>query len=190
MHMITRCLIAGAVALLALPPAVANEGAAWDALSQPGHAILMRHANAPGTGDPDAFTLGDCSTQRNLDNSGREQARQTGRRLRERGVEGQTVYTSRWCRCTETAELLGLGTVKPLDGLNSFFGDEYTKAHIMPQLRAFLRGTALDPPPVLVTHQVNITALTGVFAREGELVVIEVADDGNINVVGRIRPDD
>jgi hypothetical protein len=80
--------------------------------------------------------------------------------------------------------------VEPLDGLNSFFGDTYGKGEIMPRLHAFLREDALDPPPVLVTHQVNITALTGVFPREGELVVIAVDDDGGVEVIGRIRPDD
>ncbi|WP_070988159.1 histidine phosphatase family protein [Halofilum ochraceum] len=184
MRTINRCLTV-LLTLLSVP-ATADPSSAWEAMSQPGHAILMRHANAPGTGDPADFTLGDCSTQRNLDQTGREQARQTGARLRERGIDGRTVYTSRWCRCTETAELLDIGPVEPLDGLNSFFGDAYTRAEIMPRLRAFLREAALDPPPVLVTHQVNITALTGVFPREGELVVVAVEDDADVRVVGRI----
>lgn len=175
--------------LLGLAPVAADKTAAWQALSQPGHALLMRHANAPGTGDPADFTLGDCSTQRNLDQRGREQARQLGARLRENGVVDRQVFTSRWCRGRETAELLDVGPVEPLTGLNSFFGDRFTEDEIMPQLRAFLRDNALDPPPVLVTHQVNISALADVFAREGEIMVISVADDGSVEVVGRIRPD-
>lgn len=188
MRTITCCLTA-LFALLALPPVAADEAATWDAMSRPGHAVLMRHANAPGTGDPAHFTLGDCSTQRNLDEIGRDQARRVGARLRERGVDGRTVYTSRWCRSSETAELLDIGPVEPLDGLNSFFGDEFSEGEIMPQLRAFLREAPLDPPPVLVTHQVNITSLTGVFPREGELVVVAVADDGSVDVIGRVRTD-
>ncbi len=189
MRTITRCLTA-CLTLLTLPPAAADEAAAWDGMSQPGHAVLMRHANAPGTGDPRDFTLGDCSTQRNLDETGREQARRVGVRLRERGIDRRTVYTSRWCRSSETAELLGIGPVEPLEGLNSFFGEAFSEDEVMPRLRAFLREADLAPPPVLVTHQVNITSLTGVFPREGELVVIAVGDDGNVNVVGRIRPDE
>ncbi len=188
MRTLTLCLTA-CFALLALPPVAADEAAAWHAMSQPGHAVLMRHANAPGTGDPADFTLGDCSTQRNLDATGRAQARRVGARLRERGIDGRTVYTSRWCRSSETAELLDVGPVEPLDGLNSFFGDEFSEDGIMPQLRAFLRDDDLDPPPVLVTHQVNITSLTGVFPREGELVVISVANDGSVDVIGRVRAD-
>lgn len=167
----------------------AEEEGLWSALQTPGHALLLRHANAPGTGDPADFALGDCSTQRNLDEEGRRQARRLGARLRERGVQDRTVYTSRWCRCSETAELLDAGPVEPLTGLNSFFGEAFSRDEIMPQLREFLRTNALDPPPVLVTHQVNITSLTGVFPREGEMVVIEVDGDGSVDVVGRIPPD-
>lgn len=183
---ITTCGLA-LLTLLALPSTAAD---AWDAISRPGHAVLMRHANAPGTGDPANFTLGDCSTQRNLDKVGREQARRVGALLRGHGVDERPVYTSRWCRGRETAELLDIGPVNPLKGLNSFFGNAFSEDEIMPQLRAFLREAPLDPPPVLVTHQVNITSLTGVFPREGELVVIAVSDDGSVEVVGRIRLDD
>ena len=189
MRTITFCL-ALILTLFALRLVAANAADAWDAVSRPGHAVLMPHTNAPGTGDPADFTLGDCSTQRNLDQAGREQARRVGALLREHGVDERPVYTSRWCRCSETAELLDVGPVEPLDGLNSFFGDAYSEEEIMPRLRAFLRTDALDPAPVLVTHQVNITSLTGVFPREGELVVIAVKDDGNVDVVGRIRLDD
>lgn len=181
-------VLLGFVAAIALPgSAGAAESAAWQAASQPGHAILMRHANAPGGGDPADFRLGDCSTQRNLDDVGRAQARRLGERLRENGVRERTVYTSRWCRCRDTAKLLEVGPVEPLDGLNSFFGPQYTRGEIMPQLRNFLREQPLDPPPVLVTHQVNITALTGVFPAEGEMVVIAVKG-GEVEVVGRIPP--
>lgn len=187
---VMRCLAAAAIALLQLPAVADERAAVWDAVFRPGHAILMRHANAPGTGDPADFTLGDCATQRNLDERGRQQARRVGELLRARGIDARPVYTSRWCRCRETAELLDIGPVEPLDGLNSFFGDAYDEQEIMPRLYAFLREDELDPPPVLVTHQVNITALTGVFPREGELVVIAVNGDGDVDVIGRIRADD
>ena len=172
-----------------LAPAQANEAAAWRALSQPGHALLVRHANAPGTGDPDHFELSDCTTQRNLDAGGRRQARRIGHVLRHHGVVRRPVYTSQWCRARETAELLGVGSVESFAGLNSFFGEMYEQDDVMPALRAFLRERRLDPPPVLVTHQVNITALTGVFPAEGEMVVIAVADTGAVRVVGRLSPD-
>ena len=66
----------------------------WDALKQPGAIAIMRHALAPGTGDPTGFTLGDCTTQRNLNDAGRAQARRTGDALRARGIGFETVLTS------------------------------------------------------------------------------------------------
>jgi hypothetical protein len=174
--------------LLSASPAVADGEAFRRAVASAGHAILMRHAIAPGTGDPAELELGDCATQRNLDESGREQARRLGDRLRQLGVDDRPVYTSRWCRSRETARLLDIGPVEAHDGLNSFFGDRFTRQEVMPQLRAFLRDSALDPPPVLVTHQVVITALTGVFPREGEMIAIAVGDDGGVRVVARLRP--
>lgn len=179
-----RSLLAACLALAAAPAAAASP---WDALGRPGTHAIMRHALAPGTGDPPAFRIGDCATQRNLDARGRAQARAIGAAIREAGVSFDRVLTSQWCRCRDTAELLDVGPVRPLDGLNSFFGPQYTREEIMPQLRAFLREQPLDPPPVLVTHQVNITALTGVFPAEGEMVVIAV-DDGEVEVIGRIPP--
>ncbi len=173
---------------LAMPLMAGQAESAWQALQQPGHAALMRHARAPGTGDPARFELGDCSTQRNLDARGRDQARRLGELFRAHGISERTVYTSPWCRCSETAELLGIGAVEPLKGLSSFFGDHYAEDDIMPALRRFLRTRDLDPAPVLVTHQVNITALTGVFPSEGEIVVINVSDDGAVEVKGRISP--
>ncbi len=180
-----------AMVVLMLVPLLSTAGAAstWASMSEPGHAVVIRHANAPGTGDPAGFELGDCSTQRNLDSTGRKQARRLGERLRDHGVTERRVYTSRWCRCRETARLLEVGRVTPLDALNSFFGAHYSERKIMPRLRAFLRERSLEPPPVLVTHQVNISALTGTFAREGEIIVVAVADDGKITIEGRIGPD-
>lgn len=90
-------------------------------LKKPGHFAIMRHALAPGTGDPRNFDLTDCSTQRNLSEAGREQAKAVGELLRKSGIEKAGVYSSQWCRCLDTATLLGLGPVTELPALNSFF---------------------------------------------------------------------
>lgn len=86
-----------------------------------GKVIIVRHAIAPGTGDPSNFEVDDCSTQRNLDTSGRNQALAMGDWLRSQGVDSARVYSSQWCRCKDTAELLKLGPVKELPALNSFY---------------------------------------------------------------------
>ncbi|WP_373508649.1 histidine phosphatase family protein [Thiocapsa sp.] len=103
-----------------------------------GAVLLLRHAFAPGTGDPEGFRLDDCATQRNLNDAGREQARSIGAWLRARGIEQARVYSSEWCRCTETAELLGLGPVTPLPALNSFFERRGDRGPNLAALEAFL----------------------------------------------------
>jgi len=123
-------------------------------LEQPGHVLLLRHANAPGVGDPAGMNLADCSTQRNLDAAGRKQASELGRRLRDAGVTHARVYTSELCRCRETARLLDIGPVESLAALNSTVGrTEQQRATQMKALREFLQKLPADGGPVvLVTH--------------------------------------
>jgi len=148
------------------------------------HVILIRHARAPGTGDPPNFRVGDCSTQRNLSKAGRDQAVRIGARLRAAGLAGTTVYSSQWCRCLETARNLAVGPVVELPALNSFFqSPELEQKHTRP-LRAWIASADLSRPVVLVTHQVNITALTGIFPAEGEILILR-RDRENLSVVAR-----
>ena len=98
-----------------------NESTLWDALKTGNHIALLRHALAPGTGDPPEFQLGQCTTQRNLSDEGRDQARTIGGLFRENGIHNVRVFSSQWCRCMETAKLLALGPVAELPLLNSFF---------------------------------------------------------------------
>jgi phosphohistidine phosphatase SixA len=160
--------------------AMAND---WDAFSEPGAIGLMRHALAPGTGDPPNMTVGDCATQRNLDDRGRAQARAIGAALRERGIGFDVVFTSQWCRTRETADLLDLGPVVEVPALNSFFRDRSTRDRQTAETRALVSET--DGRLFLVTHQVNISALTGQSTRSGEVLVIRMANDG-VEVLGRI----
>jgi phosphohistidine phosphatase SixA len=169
--------------------AAAEEAALWRALASKGHAALLRHAIAPGTGDPTDFTLGKCGTQRNLSQEGREQAKRIGARFRDNGIETARVVSSQWCRCLDTAELLGLGAVEELPPLNSFY---QRTERLKPQTEAlneWLAGQEIFEPLVLVTHQVNISALTGVYVASGELVVIRIGENKKIEVLGSIETD-
>jgi phosphohistidine phosphatase SixA len=132
----------------------------------------MRHALAPGGGDPPGFRIDDCSTQRLLSEAGRAQSRASGEALRARGIASARVLSSAWCRCIETAQLLGLGTVAVEPALNSFFADRSTAEAQTVALRGLLRAWSGPDPLVLVTHQVNITALTGVFPASGEALLV------------------
>jgi len=184
----STALAALLVAALALPAAAAaRDGAdAWAALKEPGTVAIMRHARAPGGGDPAGFRLGDCSTQRNLDDAGREQARRIGRAFRDNGIKVDRVLTSQWCRCRDTAELLDLAPVEAFPALNSFFEDRSTRDQQTAAVRDFLADAPDSEKLVLVTHQVNITALTDVFPSSGEVVVIEVGEDGAVDVHGTV----
>ncbi|MEL6736211.1 MAG: histidine phosphatase family protein [Pseudomonadota bacterium] len=150
----------------------------------------MRHALAPGTGDPSSFALTDCSTQRNLDGRGRAQASSIGKALSEAGMSFDRVLTSQWCRCRETASLLNLGAPEDLPPLNSFFQDRSTRDAQTEDVRKFLAGLGDGERVMLVTHQVNITALTGRGVSSGEVFFIRVNDKGGVDVLGEwlVRP--
>lgn len=142
----------------------------WAALERPGAFVIMRHALAPGTGDPADFDVDDCSTQRNLDARGRAQARAIGQAFRDRGISFDVVLSSQWCRCRETAQLLGLGEVEAVPAFNSFFRDFAERDERTTAALALLE--AQNGRPIIVTHQVNISALTGRGTRSGEALVV------------------
>jgi phosphohistidine phosphatase SixA len=152
---------------IVLAPMAALAESGWEALKRPGAIAIMRHAIAPGTGDPAEFRLGDCITQRNLDDRGRTQARAIGQAFRENGIVVDRVLSSQWCRCLETAELLDLGPVEEFPALNSFFADRSTRNAQTRETRSFLASLPDDARIMLVTHQVNITALTGRSVASG-----------------------
>lgn len=171
--------------LAALSPASATEG--WEAMKRPGAIALMRHAHAPGTGDPAGFRLDDCATQRNLNHEGRDQARAIGAAFRANGIEIDRVLTSQWCRSRETAELLDLGPVEELPALNSFFDARDRRDRQTEDTLAFLRDQPRDLRMVLVSHQVNVRALTGRGTGSGAFVIVQVAPDGRLEVLGEVH---
>ncbi len=178
-----------AVVLLAIlvpasAPAAADTRLAR--LSQPGVVAIMRHALAPGIGDSASFALDDCATQRNLDARGRAQAREIGAAARAAGVTADRVLTSQWCRCRDTARLLDLGPVEDLPALNSFFRDRSRAAAQTAELRKFLLSLPPEETVILVTHYVNIAALTGRGAASGEVVLLEIGRDGAVSAVDGI----
>ncbi|MEX1233390.1 MAG: histidine phosphatase family protein [Roseovarius sp.] len=169
--------------IVCLPSVLAAQEAKL--LDRDGAVLLMRHALAPGTGDPGDFQLGDCRTQRNLSEEGRDQARRIGAALREADVRPTHVFTSEWCRSRETAELLDLGEVIPLPALNSHFAGRGDKAAQTRAVMDTLANLPDDARPILVTHQVNITALSGTFARSGEIVMTVSDENGQLIEAGR-----
>ena len=160
------------------------------ALQRGGHVLLLRHAQTePGIGDPPGMRLSDCATQRNLSAAGREQARAIGAAVRSRAIPVAAVRSSQWCRCVDTARL-AFGDHAPVDAwpaLNSFFDDRSAEPVRTRELRTALAGVPPTANVVWVTHQVNITALTGVVPAMGEIVVLRAAGEGVV-VAGRWIP--
>jgi phosphohistidine phosphatase SixA len=161
-----------------------------DRLKDGGHVLMIRHAYAPGTGDPNDFKIGDCATQRNLDEQGKAQARKIGNWLRAGGIMSAKVFSSQWCRSLETAQLIDLGPVTELSALNSFFSNPKASESTLATLRAFLSQQPRDGELILlVTHYVNISGIAGIGVLSGEGVVLELSADGGYKVLGRLKFD-
>ena len=152
-------------------------------LKKPDHVLLMRHAIAPGIGDPAGYKLQDCKTQRNLDATGRAQAQKTGQWLKDQGVGNALVFSSAWCRCKETAENLAFGTPALEASLNSFFDDMRQGPQSNANLQKFIANQLKakgDKALVLVTHQVNMTEFTGATVGSGDMVLVKVNAAGKM----------
>ena len=133
--------------------------------------VFMRHALAPGFGDPVEFQINDCSTQRNLDQSGRRQARFTGRYLSNHEIVFDTILSSQWCRCKQTADLLDMGSWQEFTGLNSFFQGHADRTDTLKKLQHKLDNLPADTLVLMITHQVVINAITKISPSSGGLVV-------------------
>jgi broad specificity phosphatase PhoE len=176
--------------------AIANAANdSWKKLARGGYVILLRHtATVPGVGDPPGFALNDCATQRNLSAGGRAQAERWRAAVAERKVPIGEVFSSEWCRCIDTAKIaFGQANAPPKkwSALNSFFESAQNQpaqtAAVKKRLPALLQDAKkLGNNVVFVTHQVNITALTGVAPQSGEAVVIELDAQRNVSVIGRV----
>jgi phosphohistidine phosphatase SixA len=185
----------GALALLLAnaAPAQSLPESALAALQQGGHVLLMRHSQTvSGIGDPPQFKIDDCSTQRNLSQTGRDEAKALGERLRKAGVKFDAVYTSAWCRCVDTASLAFSAQTKTAPQvfapLNSTFNDRSLQPNRTDELRSKIRAWKGIHNIALVTHMVNIQALTGETLAMNEVVVLKPAPqtkDG-FQIVGRL----
>ncbi|MCM0611244.1 histidine phosphatase family protein [Marinobacter sediminum] len=185
-----RMLVSGILAFVISLPSLANDGNsdAWKALREGNAVLMMRHALAPGTGDPANFKLGDCSTQRNLNETGREQARSWKPFLAEHGITEARVFSSQWCRCMDTATELNMGEVTGWAPLNSFF---QSRGDGPDQTRETIEGVNELPPGapvIMVSHQVNTTALTGIYPSSNEGVIIALPLSDSPEVLARVSP--
>ena len=145
------------------------------------HVLLMRHADAPGYGDPAGYVIGQCSTQRNLGDYGKKQAKAIGIWLSKQGIQKAEVFSSPWCRCLDTANLLNIGPIKIEPSLGSFFDEMSLETKQTKALRIFIKNELAKQakvPLILVTHHVNIQAYTGQVLGVGDMVLVKVDKNG------------
>lgn len=179
-------VLALGLVLLGVAPAATDEPL-WTLLKGGGQVVMIRHATAPGTFDPPGMRLDDCATQRNLDEYGRDEARRIGAAFRARAIPVDKVLSSRWCRCMDTARL-AFGRAEhwePIDGARP--GTEL-EARRTVQVRALASKPFTGGNIVLVTHNFNIRALTGLSTISGEMVVLTPGGNDTFTIAGRLAP--
>jgi len=152
-------------------------------LKNGGKLIFIRHAYAPGGGDPNNFDINDCNTQRNLSNSGREQAKNIGIFFKDNNIKIENVFSSEWCRCKETA-LIAFKKFENKNFLNSFFSSKFAKNKDLQiqNLRKFIKDWNGDKNLIFVTHYVVISEILNYSSGSGEIVIT----DRDYNIIGNL----
>ena len=153
-------------------------------LEDGGKLIFIRHAYAPGNGDPSDFNLNDCSTQRNLNHQGREQAEYIGEFFRKNKIKIDRVLSSEWCRCKETAKI-AFKNFSTNSFLNSFYSSQYARNKDLQikLLNEYVKKFKSDKNLILITHYVLISEVLNYGPSSGEIVV----SDSNFNMIGTIE---
>ena len=151
---------------------------------QGGKLIFIRHAYAPGSGDPKNFNLNDCSTQRNLNDSGREQSKIIGNLFSKYNIEIEKVYSSEWCRCKETAAI-AFERFETIKFLNSFYSPKFAKNRKIQvrEFQEFINNWNKKDNLIFVTHFVFISEILNYAPSSGEIVIT----DKNLNIVDTLE---
>ena len=178
--------------LVAGPARAADDSpeALWKRLREGGHVVLIRHAaTVPGLGDPPGYRVEDCASQRNLSAEGRADAARIGAAFERERVTVDRVYSSPWCRCLDTARI-AFGSAEAWEPLGSFFDAPHREAQMTESAKRRISGYAAKKPRgnmVMVTHNVNIAALTRLSVAPAEIVVVRAEGCCGMRTLGRIR---
>ena len=156
----------------------------WAEAKEGDKIILIRHALAPGGGDPPGFKIDDCKTQRNLDKVGIEQSKAIGKLFKKNKIPVDKVLSSQWCRCKDTAKY-AFGNFKTFDALNSFYDEKFHKfkKKQIKDLNKYLNEWDSEKNLVLVTHFVVISEMLNIGVSSGELAISEK----NLDLIGTIK---
>ena len=152
-------------------------------LKEGGKIIFIRHALAPGNGDPENFDLNDCSTQRNLNQRGIEQSKFIGNIFNKNQIKIENVYSSEWCRCIDTAKF-AFKNYQTFSALNSFYDIRFeaNEERQIIQLKEFINQWNGKENIIFVTHFVVISSMLNIGTSSGEIVIT----DKNLNIIGSI----
>ena len=145
--------------------------------------IFIRHAIAPGNGDPNNFDINDCSTQRNLDEKGIEESKKIGLFFKNNKIKIDKVLSSQWCRCKDTAKY-AFKNFETFDALNSFYDEKFAanEAKQIKDLKNYIKNWNSDKNLVLVTHFVVISSILNTGSSSGEIII----SDKKFNIIGSI----
>ena len=175
---------AAAIVLCIVTVAHATESV-WDALRAPGSVVILRHSYAPGGFDPPTARLDDCSTQRNLDASGRAQAARVGEAFRQSGIEIGVILSSPRCRCLDTGRL-AFGRAQAWEALQGALDDAERRQRQLAEIRRANTAHRDGPVLVLITHGSVVSDLTGLNIRMGAFVVLKRGAEGTHAVAGEL----
>ena len=134
--------------------------------------VFIRHAIAPGNGDPDNFDISDCSTQRNLNEKGRDQSKKIGEFFRSNKILFDKVLSSEWCRCKDTG-IIAFGDIETFSALNSFYDARFSKNKDkqIKQLKEYIKNWDGKKNLILITHYVVILEILGLGVTSGEIII-------------------
>jgi phosphohistidine phosphatase SixA len=192
-----RRFVLGAFALAVAPAAPgedarlrrgADDATLWAQLRRGGVVMLIRHTNTESAGDQPGYTLDDCSKQRNLSERGREEAVLIGERMRLEKVPIERVYTSPWCRCRETARL-AFGAAEDWEPLASSFDVPHREEIYAERVRKRIGTYSTHKPRgniVMVTHNLNIAAITKLSVMPGGVVVVRPDGCCGVRTLGQL----
>ena len=146
--------------------------------------VFIRHALAPGNGDPDNFVINDCSTQRNLSKTGVEQSKKIGNFFRKNKIKIDAVLSSEWCRCKDTA-FYAFENFITFDALNSFYDPKFSKNEELQivNLKKLIESWESDKNLILITHFVVISSLLKTSSSSGEIIVV----NKELEILGRME---
>ena len=146
--------------------------------------VFIRHAIAPGNGDPENFAISDCSTQRNLGKKGVEQSKKIGNFFRKNKIKIDAVLSSEWCRCKDTA-FYAFENFITFDALNSFYDPKFSKNEELQivNLKKLIESWESDKNLILITHFVIISSLLKTSSSSGEIIVV----NKELEILGRME---